>query len=384
MEERRTERREVPDRRSGVDRRKNERRDADRRRAMPRGGTILVELVRLVTVVLFAAAGYQVGRTWADARSTQVLVASLLGCAFGYVLGGILGRSVGRLAGVAETRIASIPGADIVAGLLGVLTGVLIGSLFGWPLLLLPQRMVGVPVLAFVLVVLGYLGFRIALIKREDMLQLLGISFRTRASDLRVLDTSAILDARLLDFVRAGLLRGTLLVPTFVLEEAQGIADSADTVRRRRAHSGLEALAVIRREGLAAVRSVEKEYPEFDEIDAKVVALARERGASLVTDDAALARIAELQGIQVLLLRAIAAAVRPQVLAGEVVSLELVREGKEGGQAVGYLDDGTMVVVQDARAHIGSRLDVRIARAVQTSGGRMLFARIDTGEEARA
>jgi uncharacterized protein YacL len=379
MSERRAdERRSVPDRRQGGDRRAGDRRATDRRRATPLGGVILVELIRMVVVVLFAAAGYAVGRTSSkDPRSPLVLIEALLGCALGYVAGGVFGRTVGRMAGVAESRIAAIPGADIVASALGAMCGLLMASVFGWPLLLLPSRTVGVPVLVFLLVVFGYLGFRIALIKREDILQLLGLSFRTRAGDLRVLDTSAILDSRLLDLVRAGLLRGTLLVPTFVLEEAQGIADSADTVRRRRAHQGLEALAAIRRDGLADVRSVEKVYPEFEDVDAKVVALARERGASLVTDDAPLARIAELQGIEVLLIRRIAAAIRPQILPGEVVHLELTRAGKSPGQAVGYLDDGTMVVVESAGDHLGESLDVRIARAVPTSGGRMLFAHLE-------
>ena len=360
------------ERRAGSDRRR-----ADRRRPERRGGVVLVELVRLVVVAGFTAIGYQIARsTVTDARSTLILVMAVLGAGIGYVAGGLLGRLVGRLVGVAERRIAATPGADFVAGALGLIVGVIAASLLGWPLLLLPVRAVGVSVLAFVLVVVGYLGFRIGILKREDVLQLVGLTHRTRAGDLRVLDTSAVLDTRLIDYVRAGLLRGTLLVATFVLEEAQGIADGADPVRRQRARHGLEALTAIRREGLAEVQLVEKTYPEFDQVDAKVMALARERGAAMVTDDIALARVAELQGIEVVMMRQIAAALRPAALPGERISLQLVREGKEPGQAVGYLEDGTMVVVEEGAASVGMTIEVEVSRAVSTTGGRMLFARV--------
>jgi uncharacterized protein YacL len=311
-----------------------------------------------------------------DPGSARVVVGTVVGSGIGYVVGGILGRAIQRLAGLAERRIASIPGADLVSGGLGMTVGLVIGAVIGLPLILLPTREVGLPMLAFVEIVFGYIGYRAGITKREDILQLVGLTYRTRAADLRVLDTSAILNTQLLDYVRAGLIRGTVLVPTFVLEEAQGIADAADPVRRQRARRGLEALAAIRREGLAEVRSVEKTYPEYDEVDAKVVALARERGAAIVTDDSALAHVAEVQGIEVVHLRRVAAALRPAVLPGEAIRVELTREGKEPGQAVGYLDDGTMVVVADASARVGARVDVLVNRVVPSAGGRMIFGRL--------
>lgn len=348
-----------------------------------RGGTVLVELVRLAVVVACAVVGYQVARALAgDPQSPRIVLGAALGSGIGYVGGGVLGRKIGLLVGVAERHIAQTPGADLVAGTIGAVAGVLLSSLLAWPLLLLPGRALAVPILFLVSTVVGSLGYRVGVSKREDLLQLAGLTYRTRAPDLRVLDTSAVLDARLLDFVRAGLLRGTFLLPAFVLEEAQAIADSADPVRRKRARRGLEALAAIRDEGLVDVRAVEKSYPEYDDVDAKVVALARERGASLVTDDLALSRVAELQGIEVLLLRRAAAALGPEALPGERVRLELVRAGREDGQAVGYLEDGTMVVVEDARALLGSTADVVISRVVRTSGGRMLFARATEGPTA--
>ncbi|MFN2614482.1 MAG: hypothetical protein ABR552_06660, partial [Actinomycetota bacterium] len=265
---------------------------ARERRAARKGGAVLVEVVRLLVVAAFTAAGYQIAHAIAGPGSTTILTAAVVGAGLGYVLGGVLGRTVGTMVGLVEKRIASTPGADFVAGGLGLVVAAAAGSLVGWPLLLLPSRALGVPVFAFVTVVLGYLGYRIGVLKREDVLQLIGLTYRTRAGDLRVLDTSAILDPRLIDYVHVGLMRGTLLLAGFVLEEVQGVADSADTVRRHRARQGLEALDAIKKGGYADVQFVDKTYPAYTEVDAKVMALARERGAVLVTDDLALARVA--------------------------------------------------------------------------------------------
>jgi uncharacterized protein YacL len=298
-----------------------------------------------------------------------------MGSLVGYVVGGFIGRTVASLVGAAEKRIASIPGADIVAGSLGAIAGLLLGTLMSWPLLFVPQRDIALAIVGFVLVVLAFLVFRAGVTKREDILQLFGLSYRTRAADLRVLDTSAILDARLLDCVRAGIIRGTLLVTPFVLEEVQAIADSSDPVRRTRGKRGLEMLAAMRREKLLDVRPVEKVYPEFAEVDAKVVALARERGASIITNDVALARIAELQGIEVLSLNALADTLRTPLAPGEEIHIAVQKEGREAEQGIGYLEDGSMVVIQGGRTLIGMAVDVIVTSVVQTSGGRMVFAK---------
>jgi uncharacterized protein YacL len=241
--------------------------------------------------------------------------------------------------------------------------------------LFVPLRDVAIAILGFVTIVMGFLGFRAGVQKREDLLQLFGLAFRTRASDLRVLDTSAILDPRLLDCVRSGIVRGTLLVAAFVLEEVQAIADAGDPVRRARGRRGLEMLAAVRRERLADVRPVERLYPEYGEVDAKVVALARDRGASIVTNDVALARIAELQGVEVLSLNALADVLRVPLTPGEGFSVMVQKQGREANQGVGYLDDGSMVVVEGGRALIGASAEVVVTSVVQTSGGRMVFAK---------
>ena len=348
-----------------------------------RRGSVFVELVRLVVVAFCTAAGYQIAKGMSDPGSGRVVLGAVMGSLVGYVVGGVLGRAVSRLVGVAERSIAAIPGADMVAGSMGAVAGLLIAGLIGWPLLFVPQRDVALAVLGFVVLVMAFLGYQAGITKREDILQLFGLSFRTRAPDLRVLDTSAILDPRLLDCVRSGFIRGTLLVAPWVLEEVQAIADAGDQVRRNRGKRGLETLSTLRREGLIDIRPVDKLYPEFAEVDAKVVALARERGASLVTNDGALGRIAELQGIEVLSLNALAEVLRQPLAPGEEIHVQITKEGREANQGVGYLDDGSMVVIEGGRALIGRSIDVVVTSVVQTSGGRMVFAKPPAAQERR-
>jgi uncharacterized protein YacL len=349
------------------------------------GSAALVELVRLVVTLAFTAFGYGFANSQTtELSSTRIILGAVLGSAIGYVLGGILGRAIERALVGVERRFAEISGADMVAGGIGLISTLVATSLFFWPVLFLPNRVVAVSVLGFVLVVLGFLGFRIGITKREDVLQLFGLSWRTRAGDLRIMDSSALLDPRLLDAVRAGFLRGPVIVPQFVLEEVQAIADSGDPSRRARGRRGLEMLAAMGRERLADLRMVtDRSYPEYSEVDAKVIALARERGGAIVTNDVALSRIAEMQGIEVLSLNVLADAMKAPVLAGDELTVLVQREGREPKQGVGYLEDGTMVVVEGGRTFLGAEVRVAVTSVLQTSGGRMVFARRLTQEHAQ-
>lgn len=338
--------------------------------------TVLVEVVRLIVVGVFTFGGHEIAKAIVtDETSGRLLLGAVLGATSGYVAGGILGRTVASLIGLAERQIARLPGADLVAGTLGGVLGMVVGALIGWPLLFIPVRPVGAGSLAFVIIVLGSLGYGGGVAKREDILQLFGLSFRTRASDLKVLDSSAIMDPRLLECVRSGFLRGTMLVGQFVLDEVQAIADSADQIRRNRGKRGLEMLSALHREGLADLRVIEKSYPEFAEVDAKVVALARERGGAIVTNDVALGRIAELQGINVLSLNSLADALRPAVLPGEQIRVSVQKPGRERGQGVGYLEDGSMVVIDGGTDLVGRDADVVVTSVIQSAGGRMIFGK---------
>ncbi|MHB8512921.1 MAG: PIN domain-containing protein [Actinomycetota bacterium] len=345
---------------------------------------LLVELVRFIIVAVFTFAGHEIAKGIVTGdEPTRLLLGAVLGATSGYIVGGILGRTISTLIGLAERQIKNVPGADLIAGALGSVVGMTIGALVGWPLLFIPVHAVGAGTLAFLLVVLGGFGYYTGVAKREDLLQLFGLTFRTRASDLKVLDTSAILDGRLLECVRSGFIRGTLLTGQFVLDEVQAIADSADQIRRNRGKRGLEMLAALHREGLADLRVIEKMYPEFAEVDAKVVALARERGAAVVTNDVALGRIAELQGLQVLSLNSLADALRPAVLPGEHLNVAIQKEGRDKGQGVGYLEDGSMVVVDSASTLVGTDAHVLVTSVISSSGGRMIFGKVVPEEAAR-
>ena len=201
------------------------------------------------------------------------------------------------------------------------------------------------------------------------------------ASDSYLLDTSAVLDGGLLDVCRSGFLRGDLLVPRFVLDELQSIADAQDLVRRRRGRRGLELLESLNQEPSVNVRIIDDEVPEVSEVDAKLVTLGRRLGVRLMTTDRPLAKVAELQGVECLNLARLANGLREARVPGEIVELEIVREGSEEGQGIGFLEDGSMVVVTDAASLTGTTAAIRLGHEVTTSRGRMLFATLAAGSE---
>jgi uncharacterized protein YacL len=191
----------------------------------------------------------------------------------------------------------------------------------------------------------------------------------------RVLDSSVAIDGRIVDVARAGFLHGRMLVPSPVLAELQGLADAGDDTRRAKGRRGLEVLDVLRREPGIDVEVLDEEVPGVPEVDAKLVRICLDRPAALLTLDTNLARAASLAGVRVLNLHALALALRPPVGAGDEVTVLLSKPGKESGQAVGYLDDGTMVVVEQARSSVGRDMSVRVTSVLTTANGRMVFAR---------
>ena len=190
-----------------------------------------------------------------------------------------------------------------------------------------------------------------------------------------VVDTSAIIDGRIAEVVESGFIFGTLVIPRFVLDELQHIADSSDTLRRNRGRRGLEILSTgCRRSRARPVEIVEDDVPDVAEVDAKLVALAKARSRVILTNDFNLNRVAELQGVRVMNINSLANAVKPAVLPGEELRVRVIQEGKEPGQGVGFLDDGTMIVVEGGSRHIDRDLDVSVTRVLQTVAGRMIFA----------
>ncbi|MGZ4631858.1 MAG: TRAM domain-containing protein [Actinomycetes bacterium] len=348
---------------------------------------VVVELLRLCVVVFFAGLGYEIAVVVENAHHDAlgaidpVWVGLLLGTAVGFVLGGVLGRATEHAVSRTERSLSDVSAEHIVAGVFGAIIGVLGASAIAWPVFLLTERLLAVPLFAFVLVTVGMLGFRVGAARRDGMLHLFGASAGlppravSTAALPRVVDTSVAIDGRILDVVRAGFLGGRMVVPQPVLAELQGLADAADELRRGRGRRGLEVLETLRREPGVEVVVVDDEAPAVPEVDAKLVRMCLDRGAALLTLDTNLARSAALAGVKVMNLHALALALRPPVVAGDEVTVLLTKPGRESGQAVGYLDDGTMVVVERAREGIGSEARVQVTSVLTTANGRMVFAR---------
>jgi uncharacterized protein YacL len=347
---------------------------------------VVVELLRLCVVVFFAGLGYEAATLFdldqgALVGIDPVWTGLVLGTAVGFVLGGVIGRATERTVSATERSLSTVSAEHIVAGVFGAVIGVVSASAIAWPLFLIGNRWLSVPFFAFVLVTLGLLGYRVGTARRDGMLGMFGVSVglppRTTATASlpRVVDTSVAIDGRILDVVRAGFLGGQMLVPQPVLAELQGLADAGDELRRGRGRRGLEVLETLRREPAVEVLVIDDEAPGVPEVDAKLVRIALDRRVGLLTLDTNLARSAALAGVKVMNLHALALALRPPVVAGDEVTVLLTKPGKESGQAVGYLDDGTMVVVERAREGIGAEARVQVTSVLTTANGRMVFAR---------
>ncbi|MGQ0521674.1 MAG: PIN/TRAM domain-containing protein [Actinomycetota bacterium] len=346
---------------------------------------MFVEIVRLFIVILATAAGYAVGtgRNGAGAGNGPI-IGAVLGACIGYVGGGVLGRLMDSAIGVAERRLDHSPAHRMLAGGVG---SIVLGGLAG--LMVLPAAFVFPPQVGWssvglVVWVGSFVGFRLGASKSDELLAMAGLSSRPLLRTTSygpegsavLVDTGAVVDGRLLPLVRAGFLHGPVLVPGFVVDQLRTVADASDGPRRRRGRRGLEMLEALRRQPGVSVQVLEDEVPEHDDADAKVVALARRVGAALLTMDEGVQRAAELQGIRCLSLRRLTDGLRPVYLPGERATIPIVREGREPGQGVGFLEDGTMVVVGGAAELVGRDVDVRITSNVETSVGRMLFASI--------
>jgi uncharacterized protein YacL len=348
---------------------------------------VVLEGLRFLVVVFFAGAGYEVG---SGVNSNDKLLGSLngtavgviLGSGLGYVLGGILGRTTASSAETVRTSLTDTSAEELVAGGLGTVGGVLLGAGIAWPVFLLRQPYLAFPLFAFVCVAVGYVGFLVGASKRDGVLAMFGDSAGRAprpagASVLpRLIDSSVAIDGRILDVVRAGFLHGKVLVAAPVLAELQGLADAGDDTRRSRGRRGLEVLEALKREKGIDLEVLDADVPAVPEVDAKLVRLCLDSGAALLTLDTNLAKAAALAGVQVLNLHALALALRPPVTAGEDVTVLLLKPGKEAGQAIGYLDDGSMVVVEHARDRIGSDAGIQVTSVVTTANGRLVFGRL--------
>ncbi len=343
-----------------------------------------VELVfRIVGAILFAVGGwYLTSDIHLPITLPSWLPNAFVGAGVGVIGGFVIAPYVStRPARIAVEQARRLHVKDLVAAILGLVISLVLSALMAIPLSDLPGILGRVLPLAVTLFVM-YLGVTITVTRRDDIYSLLGLfpavdrdSVDAQAGKYHgvLLDTSAIIDGRIADISRVGFLSGPVVVPQFVLRELQRIADSPDAMRRGRGRRGLELLDRLQKNTSVAVKIHDGEA-DGDTVDAKLVTLAQRLHCPIVTTDFNLNRVASVQGIRVLNVNELANAVKTAVLPGEEMSIRVIQEGKEPGQGVGYLEDGTMVVVDGGRRHLDTEIGVVVTRVFQTAAGRMIFA----------
>jgi len=348
---------------------------------------VLVQLTRVVMALAGALAGLSVKDMLSQSQTIDypsgviMVLFVVLGTSIGFIFGGILGRELQRGYDFLEAYVTEMWLSDLILGAAGLLMGLVFALI-----VTVPIRSLQPPILAFLgqvgtYVVLGYLGLRVSFVKRREVKALFARFTRGEESGphevTRFLDTSAIIDGRFARLMDAGFIEGQVRVPGFVLSEMQTLADSADEVRRARGRRGLDLLLTLR-SGDHAVEVFTADYPEIAGVDSKLVQLALDTGGSIVSVDHNLTQVARLRGVDVMNVNDLAVALKPTHLPGERLRIQVTRDGKEPEQGVGYLEDGTMVVVQNGRSLVGSDADVIVTSVLQTAGGRMIFARQGT------
>jgi uncharacterized protein YacL len=339
-----------------------------------------VAFIRLVAALIGFVFGFFLGASLLQVSqvtpvTNQVLVLLLLATACA-ILGWLGAPYVTVMpAAIVVEKIRAASAGNLIGGAFGAAVGLILALFLAFPLSFLPGE-VGRYAPLVTAVVLGAIGATAGAVKRNELSEfaqgIRGIRRSGTAEARILLDTSVIIDGRISDVVRSGFVRGTLIVPKFVLAELQYFNDSPDGSRRERGRRGLEMLSKMQKEETVKVE-LSDEDPAGTGADAKLITLARALTVPIMTNDYGLNRVAELQGITVLNINDLAKAVRPVVLPGEDITVRVIQEGKESAQAVGYLEDGTMVVIENGVRHIGSELAVTVMRVLQTVGGRMIF-----------
>ena len=305
-------------------------------------------------------------------------------------LGLIGGLLLAALTLLVEKGLKKIPLRNLVGSFIGFILGIIIANFLSNVFFsnLFNRQEALLALLSILYGVCGYIGLRIGYRKGEEIhlpnWKLFPKNL-SQSGNAKILDTSVIIDGRIADITETGFIEGPLMIPQFVLNELQHIADSSDSIKRTRGKRGLEVLHHIQKQANVDVRIVDKDYPAVKEVDSKLIELAKEVRGKIITNDSNLNKVAELQGIDVLNINELANSIKPVVLPGEEISAKILKEGKEIGQGVAYLDDGTMIVVDNGRKQMGKTIDVVVTSVLQTPAGRMIFARLkeEAGRETK-
>jgi uncharacterized protein YacL len=346
-------------------------------------------VLRIIGMVVLAIAGgywgFELARFTPEEAQRTTLTFSLIGALAGLILTPYFTT---RPARALRSILGRLAAESLFAGMTGLVVGLLIAALLAFPLSLLPEPFS--EILPFIgVLIFSYFGVSLFVMRQGDIMGLLSAlsgrgdggggssSSWTNLNRTILLDTSVIIDGRVADIAKTGFLPGTLLIPRFVLNELQYIADSPDGMRRQRGRRGMEVLAELQKLPSILVRISDINVEGVREVDDKLIVLGKQLKSPVLTNDYNLNRIAELQGVTVLNINELANAVKSVVLPGEALRINIIQEGKEHGQGVGYMDDGTMVVVENGKDFIGEYMEVNITKVLQTAAGRMIFGRVD-------
>lgn len=325
--------------------------------------------------------------------SNNAIVAALIGALVFFLLSLLFTDSLVKFMKWMEENLLRAPTPDLLFGTIGMIIGLVVAFLVGFALSTIDIPLVATAAPIVLSVVLGYLGFQVGFQKREEMVamltpQRLAASKRVEVEEpipqisYKLLDTSVIIDGRIADISATGFMEGTFVVPQFVLSELQHIADSSDTLKRTRGRRGLDILKRLQSEREGAIMITEESFDEVSEVDLKLMRAAKKMGGQVVTNDFNLNKVCELHNVPVLNINDLANAVKPIVIPGEDMHVVVIKDGKEQNQGVAYLDDGTMIVIEDGKGFIGQAIDVTVTSVLQTSAGRMIFAKPRDGRQA--
>ena len=333
------------------------------------------------------------------ARISVIVIGTIIGILIGYFISSFILKQGLVIARQLERVLTHIPNQELIAGTIGLLFGLIIANLIGAAFNQVP--IIGPYISIILSAIFGYSGVRLMARKGPEMyfnylkqwkrseagtkksrgFNMFG-SHKSSDSNLtaKLLDTSVIIDGRIKELCATGFIDGPLIVPVFVLNELQIISDSADGMKRNRGRRGLDILKEMQDAKLVSIEIVEDDYDDLHEVDSKLMRLALEKQWKLMTNDFNLNKVARVQGIKVLNLNELANVLKPALIAGEWIRVQVMKEGKEVQQGVAYLDDGTMIVVEDGRPYVGQEVEVMVTSILQTSAGRMIFARVDGGK----
>ena len=335
-------------------------------------------ILKVLLFVVCGGGGYFIAREWTSLSEFQ----------WAPWAGSVVGVTFAMLALAVEKVIKHMPLKGLFGGTIGLVIGLSVARLLGYGFIGLDNHIIRVTVYVILSCILGYIGMVLGSTKVEEI-RLPNWSWLMRGGASRgnqsakILDTSVIIDGRVVDIVETGFLGGVLVIPEFVLQELQHIADSPDPTRKVRGRRGLDIIKRLQQEKLVEIRIDRQDFDNLTDVDAKLVALALKLNAKIVTNDYNLAKVAEVQGIRVLNINQLANALKPVVLPGEVLRLQILKEGKEQGQGIAYLEDGTMVVVENASRFLGKEVEVAVTSILQTTAGRLIFTVIKDFEHTR-